>query len=67
MRETTVPFVQAEVRVLYGINNAGEQVVTTTYCTDGEDDSVPDYFTGLLMLEVAKVDFLRRHNVFGVQ
>ena len=65
MKETDVPFVQAELRIIYGIDDKGEQIVSTTYTADGVDDSVPDYFTGLIMLEVAKINFLQRHGVMS--
>lgn len=57
--------VTAEVRVVYGMNEDGEQVIATTYTADGVDDSVPDYFTGVLMFEIGKLDFLRRHQIFA--
>ncbi|MFN3005128.1 hypothetical protein [Mycolicibacterium wolinskyi] len=60
-----MPFVQAEVRIIYGMDDDGRQVIATTYTADGVDDSVPDYFTGLTMFEVAKIDFLRRHGIIG--
>lgn len=63
MRETNLPIVQAEMRVLYGVDENGKQVVSTTYVADGVDDSIPDYFTGIVMLETAKIDFLQRHGV----
>lgn len=63
MKESEVPFRQAEVRIIYGVNNAGEQVISTTYEADGVEDSVPDYFTGLTMFEVAKINFLQRHGI----
>lgn len=50
---------QAEIRLVYGMDEDGQQVIATTYCADGVDDSVPDYFTGLMMFEVGKIDFLR--------
>lgn len=67
MKETYVPFVQAECRIIYGIDEKGEQVISTTYTADGVDDSVPDYFTGLIMLEVAKINFLQRHGLMMVR
>lgn len=63
MKESEVAAVQSELRIIYGIDNDGQQVVSTTYCTDGEDDATPDYFTGIVMLETAKIDFLHRHGV----
>lgn len=63
MKPTDVPFVQAEVRIIYGVDHDGSQVITTTYTADGVDDTVPDYFTGLTMFEVGKIDFLRRHRI----
>lgn len=63
MKDTTVPFVQAEVRIVYGIDEDGQQVIATSYTADGVDDSVPDYFTGLTIFEVGKIDFLRRHGI----
>lgn len=65
MKDTSVPFVQAEVRIIYGMDEDGQQIIATTYTADGVDDSVPDYFTGLTMFEVAKIDFLRRHKIIG--
>lgn len=63
MKDTTVPFVQAEVRIVYGMDEDGQQVIATSYTADGVDDSVPDYFTGLTMFEVGKIDFVRRHRI----
>lgn len=63
MKASDVPFQQAELRVVYGVDNDGAQVVSTTYEADGIDDAVPDFFTGLTMLEVAKLDFLQRHGI----
>ena len=67
MKETKIPFVQAELRIIYGIDEAGEQIISTTYTADGVDDSVPDYFTGLTMLEVAKHNFLQRHGLMMIR
>ena len=63
MRESNIPFVQAEVRIIYGMDEHGQQVITTTYTADGVDDAAPDYFTGLTMFEVGKIDFLRRCQI----
>lgn len=63
MKDSTVPFRQAECRIVYGIDAEGEQVISTTYETDGIEDSVPDYFTGLVMFEAAKINFLQRHGI----
>lgn len=64
MKPTNVPYVQAEVRIVYGMDENGEQVISTSYTADGVDDSLPDYFTGLIMFEVGKINFLQRHNIF---
>lgn len=53
---------QAEIRLIYGIDENGEQVASYTYTADGVIDSVPDYFTGLTLFEAGKIDFLRRHG-----
>lgn len=63
MKPSDVPFAQAEVRIVYGIDHDGGQVVTTTYTADGVDDACPDLFTGVTMLELAKLDFLGRHGI----
>lgn len=63
MEDSEVPFIQAEIRIIYGMNEDGQQIITTTYEADGIDDTVPDYFTGLTMFEVAKIDFLQRHGI----
>lgn len=63
MKDSDVPFRQAEVRIIYGMDEDGGQVISTTYEADGVDDAVPDYFTGLTMFEVAKIDFLQRHGI----
>ena len=63
MKKTHVPFVQAEVRIIYGVDDDGRQVISTTYEADGIEDSIPDYFTGLTMFEVAKINFLQRHGI----
>ncbi len=63
MKPSEVPFIQAEVRIIYGVDADGQQVISTTYEADGVEDSVPDYFTGLTMFEVAKINFLQRHGI----
>jgi hypothetical protein len=63
VKPTHVPFVQAEVRIIYGVDEDGKQVISTTYSADGVDDLVPDYFTGLTMFEVGKINFLQRHGI----
>lgn len=63
MKPTTVPFAQAEIRIVYGIDENGQQVVATTYTADGVEDSVPDFFAGVTMIEIAKIDFLHRHGI----
>jgi hypothetical protein len=63
MKDSTVPYRQAVIRIVYGMNEDGEQIIATAYEADGEDEAVPDFFTGLCMFEVAKLDFLRRHGV----
>lgn len=65
MKPSNLPFIQAELRVIYGIDEQGEQVITTTYCADGEEDCVPDYFTGVMMIEVARNNFLQRHGLMA--
>ena len=63
MEASKVPFQQAEIRIIYGIDDNGEQVVATTYEADGKEGSVPDFFAGITMLEIAKIDFLTRHGI----
>lgn len=63
MKESGIPFQQAEMRIIYGIDEDGSQVVATTYLTNGVEDSAPDFFTGVTMLEIAKIDFLTRHGI----
>lgn len=65
MEPSSVPFQQAEIRIVYGIDEVGNQIVATTYVADGVDDSVPDFFAGVTMLEIAKLDFLSRHGLIN--
>lgn len=65
MKPTEIAMVTAEIRLVYGMNENGEQVIATSYSADGVDESTPDYFTGILMFEIGKLDFLRRHNIFA--
>lgn len=63
MKPPSIPFVQGQVLISYGMDEQGAQVITTAYTADGVDDQCPDFFTGLTMLEVAKLDFLTRHGL----
>lgn len=63
MKPSRLPLIQAEVRIIYGVDEDGAQVISTTYEADGVEDSVPTYFDGLTMFEVAKIDFLQRHGI----
>lgn len=63
MKESSLARVQAEVRISYGIDEDGKQCITTNYTAEGVDDCVPNYFDGLTMFEVAKIDFLQRHKI----
>lgn len=65
MKPTNVPYVMAEIRIVYGIDENGSQVTTTTYAADGIDDAIPDLFTGSIMLKLGELDFLQRHNIFA--
>lgn len=66
VKPSDVPFAQAEIRIIYGIDENGEQIVATTYTADGVDDAVPDFFAGITMLEIAKLDFLHRHKILDM-
>lgn len=63
MQDSKVPYKQAEIRIVYGIDENGEQVVAATYSADGVDDAAPDFFAGITMLKIAELDFLTRHGI----
>jgi len=66
VKPTDVPIVEAEIRIIYGIDDDGTQVISTSYAVDGEDDWLPPYFTGLVMFEDAKIDFLQQLGIMMI-
>lgn len=66
MKPSEIPFQEGEIRIVYGIDESGKQVVATTYTAKGVEDSIPDLFSGITMLELAKLDFLGRHGILDL-
>lgn len=63
MEKSDLPIVQAEVRIIYGIDSDGAQCTSTTFTADGLAGHIPDYFTGLIMFETGKINFLQRCGI----
>lgn len=54
--------VEHDIQIAGGVDANAQHAVSTRFCVAGTDNLIP-YYDGLAMLELAKQDFIRRHQI----